>query len=125
MPRRGQRAEGRAAVSRTGVYDGLVGSPAGAEEGAEIRRAGGHAVHVSARYLLLCQRISADAGEDGRAFGEDDVFGRRAAGRGAGAQRGRDDARAALRRAALSRRLRAGEAGHGRRTHLGMGEHGL
>lgn len=61
----------------------------------------------------------------GRAFGEDDVFGRRAAGCGAGAQRGRDDARAALRRAALSRRLRAGEAGHGRRTHLGMGEHCL
>lgn len=105
-PRRGQRAEGRAAVSRAGVYDGLVGHPAGAEEGAEIRRAGGHAVHVSARYLLLCQRISADAGENGRAFGEDDVFGRRAAGRGAGAQRGRDDARAALCRAALSRRLR-------------------
>lgn len=80
---------------------------------------------VSWDHPLACQRISADAGENGRAFGEDDVFGRRAAGRGAGAQRGRDDARAALRRAALSRCLRAGEAGHGRRTHLGMGEHGL
>ena len=47
-PRRGQRAAGGAAVSRAGVYHGVVGSSAGAEEGAEIRGAGGHAVHVPA-----------------------------------------------------------------------------
>lgn len=44
---------------------------------------------------------------------QDDVFGRRSARGGAGAQGGRDDACAALCRAALPRRLRAGQAGYG------------
>ena len=56
---------------------------------------------------------------------QDDVFGRRSARGGAGAQGGRDDACAALRRAALPRRLRAGQAGHGRRPDLGVGKHRL